>query len=268
MDAPLLRGPRGSRPRRARQRLRRAHARGGRRGRDRARRRPKKVVALTLTRCHAEARKARDREFLDALRPPDAVEPLIVALGADTLEVRQRAHALLQRITEASRRLPRRRAKGDRDAAVERWRAWWAQRAASCRRGGARASRRHVGVRRADAGADGARLQVEGPRHRAALRLDGLDGGTHPRREGAGRRDRRRAPDAAAEPARLGLHLPRPRRRLPLLRHAADGRRVEAVGVPPERGPRAGRRPPRGGVRGRDERDAALALAARTPTRS
>lgn len=87
----------------------------------------KKVVGLALDAATPKLERAT-REYLDALRPPGAVEPLIAALGADTLDVRRRAHALLQRITEASAGYAADAPKGERDAAIERWRAWWAQR--------------------------------------------------------------------------------------------------------------------------------------------
>ncbi|MFO0931666.1 MAG: HEAT repeat domain-containing protein [Planctomycetota bacterium] len=85
----------------------------------------RKVVGLALDAGTAKLERAT-REFLDALRPPGAVEPLIAALGADTLDVRRRAHSLLQRITEANVGYAPDAPKGERDAGVERWRAWWA----------------------------------------------------------------------------------------------------------------------------------------------
>ena len=85
----------------------------------------RRILTLHLTSPTPKLDKAT-KEYFDALRPPAAMDALIAALSDDTLEARKRAHTLLLRITETSQGYAPEAAKSERDAAIERWKTWWA----------------------------------------------------------------------------------------------------------------------------------------------
>lgn len=86
----------------------------------------RRVVALYLSDAPPKLAKAA-KEYLDALRPPDSVDELIAALGSDSLDTRKRAGSMLLRVTETSQGYLADADKGDREAAIGRWKAWWAK---------------------------------------------------------------------------------------------------------------------------------------------
>jgi HEAT repeat protein len=64
-------------------------------------------------------------EYLDAVRPPAAVPPLLDALGNDSREVRRRANLALQKMSETTRGFDPDGSQTERSASERRWRQWW-----------------------------------------------------------------------------------------------------------------------------------------------
>ncbi len=87
----------------------------------------KRVTALYLRAPERRVYRA-SLEFLDAVRPPPAVEPLLAALEDGDVEVRRRANLALQKMSETGRNFDPEGSAADREAAVKRWREWWASR--------------------------------------------------------------------------------------------------------------------------------------------
>ena len=162
----------------------------------------KRVVFIYLEADQKRLEKAA-LECLDAVRPGGAVDPLIAGLGSAVEEQRRRANLALQTIGETSfafkhdgpAKRPHRR-----NQALERMVEGEERRSPRTRRTG-------TGGDHGQAVRDRARPEVEGPRHRAAVRLDLLDGRPDPSREGTHRRDRSRTQRPATELARQHLHV-------------------------------------------------------------